>query len=44
MFIDTQYKYNMTSNYSPSHVVQITNLGEFLYEYCEEKSETLIEF
>ena len=29
--------------YSP-HKVQITNFWEFLYEYCEEKSETFTEF
>ena len=31
-------------NYSPSHIVQITDFGEFLHEHFEEKSETFTEF
>ena len=33
-----------TRNYSLSPIVQITDFLDFLYEYCEEKSETLTEF
>ena len=31
-------------NYSPSHLVQITDFLEFLFEYCKEKSETFSKF
>ena len=30
--------------YSPSHIVQITDVCEFLHECCKEKSETFSEF
>ena len=30
--------------YSPFHVVQKTDLLEFLHEYCQEKSETFTDF
>ena len=30
--------------YSLSHIVQITDFGDFLHEYCDEKSKTFIEF
>ena len=28
------------TDYSPSHIVQITDFREFLHEYCKGKSET----
>ena len=34
----------MLHTYSPFHTVQITDLLEFLHEYCKEKSETFTEF
>ena len=34
----------MNNLYFPFHIVQITNILEFLHEYCKEKSETFTEF
>ena len=31
-------------NYSSSHTAQIMDFGEFLHEYCKEKSETCTKF
>ena len=33
-----------SGSYSPSHIAQITDILDFLHEYCKEKPETFTEF
>ena len=44
MFTNTLVYLPIFSSYSPSHIAQIMDFGDFLHEYSEEKSETYTEF